>query len=133
LDQLGSNADLLGHVWLNLLGNAVKFTPPGGQVQVSLSDQAGMAVCEIADTGIGIADDALPHIFERFYKADQSRSAFAGSGLGLAITKKIIELCAGKITVESELGNGTTVIVSLPISMTASALPQPESQDAISK
>jgi signal transduction histidine kinase len=128
-----ADADLLGQVWLNLLGNAVKFTPPGGQIQVSLSDHDGTAVCEIADTGIGIADDALPHIFERFYKADQSRSAFAGSGLGLAITKKIIDLCAGKITVESELGKGATILVSLPISMPAQSLPQPASQDAISQ
>jgi signal transduction histidine kinase len=110
-----ADEDLLSQVWTNLLSNAVKFTPPGGQVYVSLAREQGRAVCEVTDTGIGIAEADFPHLFERFYKADQSRNAFAGSGLGLAIAKKIIDLSGGSIVIQSEPGKGTTVVVSLPV------------------
>ncbi|MDR1292843.1 MAG: HAMP domain-containing histidine kinase, partial [Clostridiales Family XIII bacterium] len=80
-----ADKELTEHVWANLLGNAIKFTPDGGWIGVSLSERDGKAVCRIADTGIGITPEALPHIFDRFYKADESRSLYKGSGLGLAI------------------------------------------------
>ncbi|MDR1101066.1 MAG: HAMP domain-containing histidine kinase [Clostridiales bacterium] len=109
------NVDLLAHVWTNLLANAIKFTPVGGQIYVSLSQQGENAVCQIDNTGIGIEADALPHIFERFYKADKSRELFKGSGLGLAIAKKIVELHNGTIKAQSRAGEGASFIVSLPL------------------
>jgi signal transduction histidine kinase len=109
-----ADEDLLGHVWTNLISNAIKFTPNGGQIYVSLSARSRNVICEIADTGIGIEPEALPYIFDRFYKADESRSLFKGSGLGLSIANKIVELHGGTITVESEHGNGTTFYVMLP-------------------
>jgi signal transduction histidine kinase len=116
LDELSICADreLASHIWINIIGNAIKFTPNGGRIHISLSEQNGKALCRITDTGIGIAAEALPHIFDRFYKADESRSLFNGSGLGLAIASKITALLDGNIEVESEAGKGTSFIVTLP-------------------
>ena len=122
-----ADEDLLSQVWSNLLHNSVKFTPPGGSVRLSLRQGAGQAVFEIADSGIGIAEQNLARVFERFFKADASRTrANSGSGLGLAITKKIVELHGGTIGVVSAPGAGAHFTVALPLSL--GAAPQiPES------
>ncbi|SHI93765.1 sensor histidine kinase [Desulfosporosinus lacus] len=110
------NEDLLKQVWINLLVNALKFTPENGELNVSLKQDGETAVCNISDNGIGIAPAEQMHIFERFYKVDKSRDrSLGGSGLGLALVKKIINLHKGKVTVESELGKGTVFQVKLPI------------------
>jgi len=103
--------DLLSQVWMNLLVNAIKFTPTGGTIQVNLHDHQ----VTITDTGIGISCEDILHIFERFYKVDKSRDrSLGGNGLGLSLVKKIIELHQGTIEVHSELGVGTTFTIRLP-------------------
>ncbi len=102
---------------LNLIENAVKYTPRGGQVSVELGGHDGRAVFTVADTGIGIAPGDLPHVFDRFWRADSARtrtSERAGTGLGLAICKWIAEAHGGTIEVQSRPGRGTTFTVGLP-------------------
>jgi two-component system, OmpR family, phosphate regulon sensor histidine kinase PhoR len=107
--------DLLSQVWVNLLHNAIKFTPEGGIIRIVLKSRDNEACCQISDTGIGIAQEDLLHIFERFYKVDRSRDrALGGNGLGLSLAKKIVELHGGHITPHSELGKGSTFTVELP-------------------
>jgi two-component system phosphate regulon sensor histidine kinase PhoR len=111
-----ADKDLLSQVWMNLLTNAIKFTEREGSIVMSLQTQDRWAVVRITDTGIGIAKEDQPRIFERFYKADKARNrSKSGSGLGLAIVKKIIDIHHGEIHVESRLGVGTTFIVQLPL------------------
>jgi two-component system, OmpR family, sensor kinase len=102
---------------LNLVTNAIKYTPQGGTVDLTLSDQDGAVTLIVRDTGIGIAPGDLPHIFERFWRADPARSRTGerpGTGLGLAITKWIAEAHGGSITVQSRPGRGTVFIVRFP-------------------
>ena len=106
------NEQLLAHVWNNLFDNAVKFTPEGGTIHASCKRQDGTVTVVIADSGCGIAEDALPHIFEKFYQADSSH-ATKGNGLGLPLVKRIVELCGGDIAVSSEPGKGTEFTVTL--------------------
>lgn len=107
---LTADADLLAQVWMNLLGNAIKFTPSGGTVSIALKDNSVI----IQDTGMGISEGDLAHIFERFYKADKSRDrTLGGNGLGLAIAKKILDLHGFSIAAESELEKGTRFTVRL--------------------
>ena len=109
---------------LNLIENAVKYTPRGGQVSVELAGDNGRAVFTVADTGIGIAPGDLPHVFDRFWRADSARtrtSERAGTGLGLAICKWIAEAHGGTIEVQSRPGRGTTFTVGLPRSETPSS------------
>ena len=107
--------DLLSQVWVNLLHNAIKFTPEGGRIEVSLAAKGESAVVKVSDTGVGIAAEDQMHIFERFYKADRARDrSLGGNGLGLSLVKRIIELHGGTITVESEVGKGTTFTLALP-------------------
>jgi signal transduction histidine kinase len=116
-EELTITADdeLLSQVWINLLSNSIKFTPAGGRICVELHQQDGAIACSIADTGIGISEEDQAHIFERFYKADKSRTrSNGGSGLGLSIAQKIIEMHHGTITVTSTPGQGTIFSVSLP-------------------
>ena len=105
-------------VCLNLVENAIKYTDAGGSVNLRvLSDPPNAAVLQVADTGCGIAPESQPNIFKRFYRADQARSREAGSsGLGLAIAHWIIEAHGGTISVESELGKGSTFSVTIPMS-----------------
>lgn len=111
-----ADEDLLSQVWLNLIHNAIKFTPPQGNIKVSLEVQAEEAKFRISDTGMGIAPEDQPRIFERFYKTDKSRTrSKEGSGLGLSIARKIIDLHKGAIRVESVVGEGTTFTVTLPV------------------
>ena len=108
---LEGDEDLLSQVWMNLLVNAIKFTPAGGTIFVSLRDHK----VTITDTGIGISSEDIPHIFERFYKVDKSRDrSLGGNGLGLSLVKKIIELHNGTVEVHSELYVGTAFTIVLP-------------------
>jgi heavy metal sensor kinase len=97
----------------NLLDNAIKYTPSGGRVIVSVRGSAETAILAVIDTGIGIAEQDLPRIFERFYRGDRSRSR-AGSGLGLSLARAIATAHGGSITVSSSPGKGSTFIISLP-------------------
>ncbi len=107
---------LLSQLWINLLHNAIKFTPEHGQIKISLSNNQQEAICQIVDTGIGISPEDQLHIFERFYKADRSRDrSIGGNGLGLSLVRKIINLHGGKIDMKSELGEGTNFTVTLPL------------------
>lgn len=107
--------DLLSQVFINLLNNAIKFTPENGNIGVNLSSDENSIVCKISDTGIGISPQDQLRIFERFYKADKSRDrSLGGNGLGLSIVKKIIDLHGGKISLTSEIGKGTKFTVTLP-------------------
>jgi len=118
LEEVVISADehLLDQVWLNLIHNAVKFTPLGGRITVHLERRDDRAVVTVSDTGPGIAEEDQPRIFERFYKADRSRHrAAGGSGLGLAIAKKIVELHGGTISVQSRPGEGAAFTVVLPL------------------
>jgi signal transduction histidine kinase len=102
---------------LNLVTNAIKYTPAGGAVGLSLSEANGVVTLVVSDTGVGIAPGDLPHIFDRFWRADPARSRTgerAGTGLGLAITKWIAEAHGGSITVQSRPGRGTVFTVHLP-------------------
>ena len=99
-----------------LIDNAAKYTPEGGLVQVDLSTRDSVATVKVTDTGIGIDPADLPHIFDRFWRADKARSrAYGGAGLGLSIAKWIAETHAGSITVASELGKGSTFYFSVPL------------------
>ena len=113
--EISCDEDLLSQVWMNLLHNAIKFTPEGGQINVVLSSDEKGAKIKISDTGVGIASEDQIHIFERFYKADKARDrSLGGNGLGLSLVKKIVELHGGEITVKSEIGKGTIFEVVLP-------------------
>ena len=102
-------------VLLNLLDNAIKYSDPGARVDVSLLDDGEFVVVRVADTGVGIPEEDLPQLFERFYRVDKDRSrATGGSGLGLAISRQIVELHGGDLSVESRVGVGTTFDVRLP-------------------
>ena len=104
----------IGQVIGNLIGNALKFTPPGGQVRVTLSVHPEGAQLEVSDTGAGIEPTELPRIFERFYRGSNSVEARgSGSGLGLAIVKSILDMHGGRISAQSQLGVGTTFTVIL--------------------
>ena len=105
----------LGRLVVILVDNASKYTPAPGEVRVTLRTGDGAAEIEVADTGIGIAAEGLPRVFDRFYRADKARSRDSGgAGLGLSIAKWIAERHAGRITIESEPGNGCRVRVRLP-------------------
>jgi heavy metal sensor kinase len=106
----------LRELFMNLLDNAIKYTPAPGTVSVSLRREGQMAVVAITDTGVGIPAEDIPFIFERFYRVDKSRSrAEGGTGLGLAICRHIAEAHGGKIEVESQVGAGSTLSVWLPL------------------
>ncbi len=101
---------------INLVENAIKFTPTGGKVVVDVRGEGDEAVLAVSDTGEGIPLEHLPHVFERFYQADRSmRRQHGGTGLGLAVVKSLVELHGGSVTVESQVGTGTTFWVRLPL------------------
>jgi two-component system OmpR family sensor kinase len=108
------DADRLRQLLLNLVVNGLKYTPAGGEVTLGMRRHDGWAQVIVADTGVGIPAEDLPHIFERFYRADPSRGRSGGSGLGLAIAQWIAQAHGGRIEVESEVGTGSTFTVWLP-------------------
>jgi signal transduction histidine kinase len=118
VDQVSvlGDADRLKQLILNLADNAVKYTVDGGAVRLGLSKTSSEAHIMISDTGIGIPESDLPHIFDRFYRVDKARTrSHGGSGLGLSIVKWIVDVHGGTIEVESEVGKGTTFYVTLPL------------------
>ncbi len=105
----------LDRIFVNLVENGIKYTPPGGQVTVSLGRDGDQVWVRVADTGIGIPPEAMPHLFEEFYRAPNARAVNAvGTGLGLTIVKELVERYRGRIEVESEVGRGTTFTVTFP-------------------
>jgi signal transduction histidine kinase len=113
---LSGDLDQLNQVWTNILGNSIKFSKDGGIINVSLKQDIKNVIVRISDTGIGISPEDQKRIFDRFFKADRAHSRkYDGSGMGLAIVKQIVSLHQGDIRLESELGRGTTFIVTLPI------------------
>jgi len=121
LPSVLGDAERLQQVVSNLVHNAIKFTPKGGRILVSAKVEMGEVIVSVSDTGIGIPKEMLPRIFERFFKADRSRSG-GGTGLGLAIAKHIIQAHGGRIWAESTEGQGSTFYFSLLIGESASDL-----------
>lgn len=114
--KITADHDLLNQVWMNLLGNCIKFTPAGGHIEICITYLVNEIFFSMTDSGIGIAPEQLNHVFERFYKTDRSRNRnISGNGLGLAIAKKIVTLHHGSIEMKSDVGQGTTVFVRFPI------------------
>jgi heavy metal sensor kinase len=110
------DADRLRQLLVNLLNNAVQYTPAGGKIELSLDRRGDKAEITVRDTGQGIAPEDLPHIFDRFYRADKARSRTkGGSGLGLSIVRWVVDAHHGEIEVESTPGQGTTFRVRLPL------------------
>lgn len=105
--------ELLQQVWLNILDNAIKYTPRYGTVSVRLFERAGQVTVTVSDTGIGISPEMQTHIFEKFYQGDHTRAA-EGNGLGLALVKRIVTLCGGNISVKSDTGEGACFTIKLP-------------------
>jgi two-component system OmpR family sensor kinase/two-component system sensor histidine kinase BaeS len=114
--QIPGDQSRLAQVFNNLISNAIQYTPTGGAITLNATIRATEVCCTVTDTGPGISADALPYLFERFYRADPSRNrATGGSGLGLSIAKRLVELHSGRIWVESVVGQGTTFFVALPL------------------
>ncbi len=109
---VSSEADFLEIIWNNLISNAIKFTEPGGKIRVTLYSENGQAVVKVSDTGCGISRDTGKHIFDKFYQGETSH-AKEGNGLGLSLIKKVIDILGGEISVESEVGKGSTFTVIL--------------------
>jgi len=112
---LESDPDLIDQILMNLLDNAIKYSPDGGSIEVKLEEISDRIIIRVNDSGIGIPDKELPRIFERFYRVDKARSRkTGGTGLGLAIVKHLAENLGGQVTAESTLGHGSTFSFSLP-------------------
>lgn len=113
-DRCYLDAARLERAVINLVQNAIKFTPPGGSVTISGARKDGVIEIVVRDTGIGISSDELPRIFERFYKADHSRAS-VGTGLGLALVKHAVEVQGGSVRAQSQPGLGSTFTITVPI------------------
>ncbi len=108
--------DLLRQAVGNLIGNACKYTPAGGKVELRVFTSSHQAIIQVEDNGIGIPNEDLPHIFERFYRVDKERVRETGGfGLGLAIAQQIIAAHGGHLSVQSEVGQGSIFQISLPL------------------
>jgi len=105
LPSVSADEARIEQVLVNLIHNAIKFTPPGGRVNISARAEGDKLIVSVSDTGVGIPEDDLPRVFERFYKADRARAG-GGTGLGLAIAKHVVEAHGGRIWVESVEGRG---------------------------
>jgi two-component system sensor histidine kinase/response regulator len=106
----------LSEVFVNIIGNAIKYSPDGTKVAIKVEEKENNILVSIKDSGVGISDEDLPYIFDGFYRG-KSGQAMAGHGIGLAVSHQIVDAHEGSITVESELGKGTTFVVSLPIAV----------------
>ena len=117
LQKVNVDKDKVEQMAMNIINNAIKYTPEGGVIEISTAyDEEGVTFT-VKDNGIGIPKEDLPRIFERFYRVDKARSReLGGTGLGLSIVKQIVELHKGEVKIESELGKGTVVTVQLPYS-----------------
>jgi len=119
LGQLQGDEGKIQSMVMNLVSNAIKFTPENGQVSISARREGQELVIRVSDTGIGVPKEALTKIFDRFYRVYQSGKGIPGTGLGLAIVKEIVDMHGGRIEVESQPGRGSTFTVFLPINMKA--------------
>ena len=113
LPAIHADADLLTQVVTNLISNALKFTPRGGRVEVSLRRDAQALVCAVSDTGVGIAPDALPRLFQPFERVGDSK--VGGTGLGLSIAKAMVEMHRGQMSAASQQGVGSRFSFTLPL------------------
>jgi signal transduction histidine kinase len=112
----------LAHIFGNLIGNAVKYTPEGGRVNVGLETRGPSATISVTDTGMGIPEEDLPKLWQEFFRASNAKkSGIIGTGLGLSIVKRRVEAYGGMISVQSVVDHGTTFGVTLPL------IPAPES------
>jgi signal transduction histidine kinase len=109
-----ADPDRLERILMNLLTNALKYSAPGTPVTVALARRDGQVVTAVSDQGPGIPPDELPHLFERYYRARETRERKEGLGLGLYITKGLVEAHGGRLWVESQVGKGSTFSFSLP-------------------
>ncbi len=129
LPPVRADEDRVTQILENLISNAWKYTPEGGQVTVRARVVDGFVQVDVSDTGIGIAEKDLEHVFDRFYRTEQAEvRAVAGTGLGLSIVKMFVELLGGKIWVESQVNQGTTFSFTLPLAVTV--IPRPSGGDA---
>jgi len=110
---INSNAELLSHLWINLIDNAIKYTNENGHISITCREDSGNILFSISDDGCGMDDYTLRHIFDKFYQGDKSRST-QGSGLGLSIVKRVVDMCGGEISVESKINRGSAFKVKLP-------------------
>jgi two-component system sensor histidine kinase/response regulator len=117
LPQIIGDALSLSEVFVNIISNAIKYSPDGSKVHLKTGQQGDAILVSVKDGGIGISPEDMPHIFEGFYRG-QSGKATAGHGIGLAVSRQIVDAHGGSITVDSELGKGTTFVVGLPVSNT---------------
>ncbi len=113
-----AHPEQMGQLWTNLISNAIKYTPAQGQVRVTLEEESGWAIAAIEDTGIGIAAEDLPWIFDDFFRTSQAKQVEPrGTGLGLPLVKQIVEKHGGSVGVESALGKGTRFMFRLPLAI----------------
>lgn len=112
--QFRGNKEMMQHMWINLMDNAIKYTPAGGKIQISNYLEDDDAVVEIADAGCGISEENQKHLFDPYFQGDTSHFR-QGLGLGLSIVMRIAELCKGSISVDSQIGQGSTFTVRLPL------------------
>jgi signal transduction histidine kinase len=128
LPRANADPERIEQILVNLIGNALRHTE-AGVVEIQACQQKGMIVVSVVDTGVGIAPEDLPHVFERFWRSDRSRNRRSGgTGIGLAISKKLVELQNGTISVESEVGKGSTFSFTVPIAQ-KTIIPNKESLD----
>ena len=111
---INGDMDRLKQVFINLIGNAIAYTPPEGDVKIILLEHGEKVRIHVKDSGVGIKKEEIPRIFERFYRVDRARSRNSGgTGLGLAIVKHLVEAHHGNISVRSKLGEGSEFIIEL--------------------
>jgi two-component system phosphate regulon sensor histidine kinase PhoR len=114
LPRILAGTEDIQHMMSNLINNAIKYTEPGGRVSVSLKAEGERVIGVVEDTGIGIAPQDLPRIFQEFYRAEDAKDKAQGTGLGLSIVKRVVDLYGGQIDVESEPGEGSKFVFSFP-------------------
>ena len=116
LPEVDGDRERIEQVIMNIVSNAIKYTPDGGQIDITAGMEDKQVFVRISDNGIGIPQKDLPRLFERFYRVDKARSrASGGTGLGLSIAKEILNQHHGEIAIDSVYGEGTTVTITLPI------------------
>lgn len=109
-----NNSHIMEQLWINIIGNAIKFSAPGGRVAISATTALGNAIVTVSDNGIGMDATTATHVFDKYFQGDTSH-ATQGNGLGLSIAHRVVTLCGGTIRVKSELGSGTIFIITLPL------------------
>jgi signal transduction histidine kinase len=123
LPEVEIDRERIGQVIRNLMNNALAHTPAGGRIGVSAKQQNGAIYVAVSDTGEGIQPEHLPHVFDRFYRADRSRARLTGGyGLGLAIVKQLVQAHGGVITVASQAGEGSTFTFTLPVAQSPTSV-----------